>query len=37
MNTDNEKNAKSKGSKKFMQGWNQRVEVKEELHLHKIL
>lgn len=37
MNTDNEDNAKSKGSKKSMQGWSQRVKVKEELHLYKVL
>lgn len=37
MKTDNEENAKSKGSKKPVQGWKQRVEVKEELRLHKII
>lgn len=37
MNTDNEENDKSKGNKKSMQGSNQRVEGKEELHLHKVL
>lgn len=37
MNTDNEDNTKSKGSKKPMQGRNESIEAKEELHLHKNL